>query len=315
MSRDTLVFCTDKYAELRDRVCEHGGLEAGLLDTHRFPDGESYWRIRSECEGRPVAVLGGTISETDTLAMYDIAYGAVGEGARDLTLVIPYFGYQTMERAARPGEVVTAKVRAHLLSSIPVASEGNRIVLMDVHSPGVPYYFEGHVRPVHLWGTAVVLELIRELGGEDFLLGATDAGRAKWVEQLANDLGVDAGFVFKRRVDSEQTEVTAMAADVKGRRVVIYDDMIRTGSSLIGAAKAYLGAGASSIAAVATHGVFPGDAAERLAATGLFSAIGVTDSHPRALEVAGQQELVRVRSVAGLVASLLTEGPHSGTGG
>src|SRR5262249_23702087 len=148
--------------------------------------------------------------------------------------------------------------------------------------------FEGSVRPVHLYAKPVILHAIREIAERaqnGFVLGSTDAGRAKWVESLANELGVSAGFVFKRRVSGEETEVRALSADVNGRDVVIYDDMIRTGSSLLNAAEAYRGAGAARVFVVATHGLFPGGALVRLESSGLIERIICTDTHPRALEL------------------------------
>src|SRR5690606_10310240 len=109
----------------------------------------------------------------------------------------------------------------------------------------------------------------------------------------------EAAFVYKRRIDGGRTEVTGVSAQVAGKRVVIYDDMIRTGGSLINAARAYQEAGAVSIDAVATHGVFPGDSVERLRATGLFGSIVVSDSHPRAVALAG--DFLRVESIAGVL--------------
>jgi ribose-phosphate pyrophosphokinase len=300
----TLIFSTDRYVPLRERICREGHFEAGEVQSTPFPDGERYTRIITDCTDREVALVGGTVSESETTALYDLAFGIVEQGARSLTLVIPFYGYQTMERAERPGEIVTAKTRAQMLSSLPVASAGNRVVLVDVHAPGIPHYFDAHVRPVHLAAEPVVLDLIREVGGEDFVLAATDAGRAKWVERLANELGVDAGFVFKRRIGPERTEVTAMSADVQGRRVVLYDDMIRTGSSLLGAARVYRDAGATSTAAVTTHGVFPGDALERLRGSGLLDRIACTDTHARVEELA-TDEYVKIGSIAPVLAPLL----------
>jgi ribose-phosphate pyrophosphokinase len=302
--KSTLVFATDSYSYLQDSLCSYDHCEAGELETRHFPDGERYLRIRTESDDRDVVVLGGTVNDADTLTLYDLACATVGAGARTLTLVIPFFGYQTMERRVKKGEVVVAKTRARLFSSIPPAGLGNRVVLMDLHSEGIPHYFSGEVRPVHLSARSLVLDEIRRVGGETFVLGATDAGRAKWVESLANDLGVEGAFIFKRRHDDGTTEAAAMSADVNGRGVVIYDDMIRTGSSLIGAAKAYLEAGATSTAAVATHGVFPNHALQRLEASGLFTHVVCTDSHPRAHELAGDAGL-DVVSIAGLLAEFL----------
>ena len=229
MKQPMLLFATERYQELGEDIAGTGGSDLGIIERKVFPDGERYRRIETDVATRDVVVVGGTVDDADTLEIYDLGSGLVQQGAHTLTLVLPWFGYQTMERATKRGEIVAAKNRARLLSSIPTAGSGNRVVLIDLHSEGIPQYFSGNIRPVHLQARSVVLQAIRDFGGEDFVLGATDAGRAKWVESLANDLQVDAGFVFKRRLSDRETEVTALAADVEGRPVVIYDDMIRTG--------------------------------------------------------------------------------------
>ena len=305
----TVLYATQAYAALGDRIAGLAGYARGELDTRVFADGERYFRLRTSPTNQPVAIVGGTVSEADTLELYDLACGAVEGGARSLTMVIPYYGYQTMERQIRSHEVVTAKTRARLLSSIPIPGAGSRVLLLDLHTDGIPYYFEGSLRPVHLSARDVVLPAVKRLAGkEPYALGCADAGRAKWVERFANELGVTPAFVFKRRHEGG-TEVTAVSAHVQGRRVIIYDDLIRTGGSLIGAARAFKEAGASSVAAVATHGVLPGDALERLARSGLFERLAVTDSHPRAAELAGS--FLTVESVAPVFAAYLEENPCS----
>lgn len=298
-----LVFATPSYAELGRRIVAAGALEAGELESSTFPDGERYFRVRSPVAEREVVLVGGTVSDADTLTIYDLACGLVAEGARRLTLVIPYYGYSTMERAAQPGEVVTAKTRARLLSSVPPAAAGNRAVFLDLHSEGLPYYLEAGLVPVHVSARPVVVTVARERGGEGFVLGCADAGRAKWVQSMALELSVPPAFVFKRRAADGRTEVTAVSAQVERRRVILYDDMVRTGGSLLGAARAYLDAGAASVTAVTTHGVLPGDALERLRASGLLEGLVTTDSHPRALALEGG--FLTVVSVAGLLAGAI----------
>jgi ribose-phosphate pyrophosphokinase len=308
MPSSPLVFSTRAYAPFAADLCRAGGFTGGDVERRTFPDGERYQRIVTRCDSREVAVVGGTISEADTLELYDLACGLVHCGAARLTLLIPYFSYATMERAIREGEVVTAKSRARLLSSIPSAGRGNRVLLLDLHVDGVAHYFEGTVHPVHVDGAPVIRAAARAFAGPGaFVLGCTDAGRAKRVERLAQDLGVTAAFVYKRRLSDHRTEVSGVSAHVRGKTVVIYDDMIRTGGSLIAAAAAYRDAGATSITAVTTHGLFVGDALERIAASGLFSAVAATDSHPRAVELARDHSLLAIHSVAGLLAERLEE--------
>lgn len=300
-----LVFGTRTYGYLQAAICKQGGYEAGAIARQEFPDGEHYRRIESDPAGRDVVLVGGTVTDEDSLEVFDLACTLVMQGAQSLTLVVPFFGYSTMERAVKPGEVVAAKTRAQLLSAIPRASIGDRIMLLDLHTEGLPYYFEGAMRPIHMYGKDLVRQAVRDLAPQldNVVLAATDAGRAKWVESLANDMGVPGAFVFKRRLSGEKTELTAMAARVEGQHVIIYDDMIRTGGSLISAARAYKEAGAVRISAVTTHGVFPGDGLERIKASGLFDRVIATDSHPRARALEG--EFLTVRSIAPLVCSHL----------
>ncbi|MCC7383559.1 MAG: ribose-phosphate diphosphokinase [Deltaproteobacteria bacterium] len=300
-----LIFSIHSAGDQADALASAGGFERGHLERCTFPDGEVYHRIASEAGGRHAVLVGSTAADEDTLELYDLACGLVKHGAESLTLVIPFFGYSTMERAVHPGEIVKAKTRARLLSSIPTAARGNRVFLLDLHSAGIAHYFEGGIVPVHLYARPIVVAAARRLAGSDFVLACTDAGRAKWVESLANDLGVTAAFVFKRRLDGTRTEITGVSAAVADRDVIIYDDMIRTGGSLLDAARAYQAAGARRIWAIATHGLFPGDALSRLKTSGLFEAIVVTDSHPRArqLETTG---FLHVEPVAPLLAQAIS---------
>lgn len=303
MTTETLLFATEAYEPLQRLICSDRVIE-GALERNHFPDGERYLRMLSPVRDRPVAVLGGTIDDHATLELFDLAGAAVSHGASAVTLLIPYFGYSTMERSKYDGEVVTAKLRAHLLSSIPRPANGLRVVLVDLHSPGIPYYFEEHIQPVHLVPTDLLCTVVRELAdGEEVVLGAVDAGGAKRVQTLANALGVEAGFVFKRRHNGSDVSFTALAAEVSGQPVVLCDDMVRTGGSLIQAARAYREAGATRVAAVATHGVLPDGAVERLQDSGVIDTLVVTDTHPRA--VAQRSEFLRVVTIAGLLETWL----------
>jgi ribose-phosphate pyrophosphokinase len=300
-----LLFSTQQYSYLKEKMLQTGLFEEGLIEVKQFPDGERYQRILSEVDNREVVIIGGTVSDNDTLELYDLAYSLVEYGALSLTIVMPYYGYSTMERAVKSQEIVTAKTRARLFSSIPRACYGNKILMLDLHSEGLPHYFGSDIRAVHLYGKSLVMEAARAIGGSDFVLACTDAGRAKWVESLANDMHVDAAFVFKRRLSGEQTEVTSISADVEGRRVIIYDDMIRTGGSLINAAKAYKEAGAVEISVITTHGLFTNEAYSRIKGTGLFRYIYSTDSHPNAKTI--KDDSFVLLSVADLFSQALRE--------
>ncbi len=295
-----LLFTLASYAYLEPALLECGDLERGEIERRFFPDGERYLRVVTDCWARDVVLLGGTPTDLDYLELYDLGYAISRAGARSLSIVIPYFGYATMERAVKPGEVVTAKARAHLISAIPACEGGTRVFLFDLHTDGIAYYFDDNHITRHVYGAPVICDAVRALmGSRPYVLAATDAGRAKWVQSLARNLDVEPAFVYKERREG-RLGVTGVNADVSGCEVVIYDDMIRTGGSLLQAARAYLAAGASRVHAITSHLVLPGDSLEKIRASGAITSLLGTDSHP------GSQKLAATPGAVWSIAPLLS---------
>jgi ribose-phosphate pyrophosphokinase len=301
------IFYVEEYKVLGEAISKLLGAKPGILECTRFPDGERYLRICSSVRNEDVIVVGGTINDSVTLDIFDLCCGLVAEGCRSLKIVIPFFGYSTMERAVKRGEVVTAKTRSRLFSAVPIAPFGNQVILLDLHTEGIPFYFEGTVKTQHLYAKNLVMTAARALGGSDFTLGSVDAGRAKWVESLANDLQVQAGFVYKRRGADGQVAVSGVNIPINTGHVIIYDDMIRSGNSILQAAEAYKAAGAKRISLITTHGVFTPGSIARLKQGGLISAIVSTDSHPMALAI--KDPILQVVSTAKLFADYLSGVP------
>ncbi|MEZ4300075.1 MAG: ribose-phosphate diphosphokinase [Polyangiaceae bacterium] len=292
-----LLFTIASYAYLAPRFLAADDFEEGQIERKTFPDGERYLRIATDPWARDVILLGGTPTDLDWLELYDLGCAISRAGARSLSIVMPYFGYSTMERATRPGEVVTARTRARLISSIPPCEAGSRVFLFDLHTDGIEFYFgDGHVTH-HLYGAPLVTSTIRKIMADrPFVLGATDAGRAKWVQSLAGNLGVEPAFVYKKRDPvTGDIALTGINADVSGREVMIYDDMIRTGSSLLQAGRAYKAAGATKVHAIASHLILPGGSVDKLLTAGVFDTVSGTNSHPGSLRVAERgQEIASV---------------------
>lgn len=283
------------------------GVAVSGVAREDFPDGEHYLRFeltdRLGLLGQHVVLVGATESAANIDEMYRLGCAAVKYGAQTLVQVIPFFGYSTMERAVLPGEVVSAKTVARMLSTIPRAPQGNYILLMDLHAQGIVHYFEGDVVAVELYAAPQVLDAIAALGLTDLCLASTDMGRAKWVESFANHLDAPVALIHKKRLSGSETKVAAVVGDVAGRNVVLYDDMIRTGGSLIQAAEAYLAAGAKSVHAATTHLVLPPTALAKLERSPLARIIG-TDTHPNHRLAEGREKFTVV-SVAELFAEVV----------
>jgi ribose-phosphate pyrophosphokinase len=287
------VFLTSTLSSLpfARRLGESLGVPVSSIDRQDFPDGEHYLRFdisdRFALLGQHVVIVAATESGVSIDEVYRLGCAAVKYGAQTLALVLPYFGYSTMERAVKPGEVVSAKTVARLLSNIPRAPQGNFAVMMDLHASGIVHYFEGDIVALELYSEPKIVAAIEALGLPDLCLASTDMGRAKWVEVFANRLHAPVALIHKKRLSGSQTKVSAVVGDVKGKNVFIFDDMIRTGGSLIQAAECYLNAGAKSVHAAATHLVIPEGTVAKLEASPLARIIG-TDTHPNHRLVEGR---------------------------
>ncbi len=304
-----LVFWIKSYEHLGEKIANELNADRGEIESRFFADGERYLRILTEVRERDVVIVGGTIDDRASFDVFDLSCAISAYGAKSLKIIIPFFGYSTMERAVRPGEVVTAKTRARIFSAIPLAPFGNQILLLDLHSEGIPFYFEGAVKTRHLYAKSLILAEAKRMGGTKFVLGSVDAGRAKWVESLANDLAMPAGFVYKRRDREGNVSVAGVNVSVKGHNVVIYDDMIRSGSSLMQAAKTYREEGALKISAITTHGLFIDGALERIEKSGLIDQVVATDSHPAALSYKGS--FLKIVSTAQIFAKAIEGKNHA----
>lgn len=252
-----------------------------IRDT--FEDGEHYYRINLNAKetlaGKNVVVVGSTESDTSLLELYRIGSTLADLGTRRRIFVIPFLGYSTMDRAKLSGEVVTAKVNARLLSSIPQTGLGNTFLLLDLHEPALLHYFEHESTPLELSAEDMLVDRIKKLRLKSYVLGSADLGMPRQITRLAAKLKVDVALVSKSR-EFAQTSVLAAVGDVKGRSVVIYDDMVRSGSSLIKAADAYRKQGATAIYAAITHLALTTPKVVQNLEQSMIKKIIATDSHP-----------------------------------
>lgn len=284
-----IILATPDCEDIAKNLSNIMGIKHGKVEVKIFPDGEHYIRLKSCVYEKDVYLVCSSHNNRSTMISYDLASGICQYGAKRLNMIMPYFSYSTMERASKVGEVVTTKNRAKLFSSIPKCPYGNRFYSVDLHADGIPHYFE-NTQFFHIYAKEIVVNKAVEVGGTRFVLASTDMGRAKWVESLANDcnkidkdMDVTTAYINKKRLSGTKTEILSVDADVKDQIVVIYDDMIRTGGSLISAAKAYKDNGAKEVFCIATHGVLAEPGPERLKNAlkdKIIDGIAITNTHP-----------------------------------
>jgi ribose-phosphate pyrophosphokinase len=280
---EPIILSTDSSAYFANEMSERLPTPEFLPVIRKtFGNGEGYLRIELdqwiELLGRDIILVGSTASDADFEDICRLGSGAADSGAYRVTYVIPFFGYSTMERAVKPGEIVMAKVRARQLSQLPQGDVRNRFFMMDLHASGLVRYFEGNCFRFKLYAEAVLTAAVEELGLSNFMFASADLGRPLWVETFAKKFRTPVAFIRKSR-EFEETHVDDVIGDVAGKTVVIYDDMVRSSDTLVDAAEAYLQRGASSIYAVVSHLSFNSDAAiDLLLASPIKKIIG-TNSH------------------------------------
>ena len=259
---------------LASKIAGRLGLDLCDVTLGRFADGEIRCKINENIRGVDVFIVQSTQSPAENLMEMLILIDACFlASAERITVVIPYYGYGRQDRKDQPRVSLTAKLVAKLIE----AAGSNRALTLDLHSTQIQGFF--NIQADNLFAAPVLLEYIRSLRSENMMIVAPDVGSTKMVRAFAKRLNVDLAIVDKRRSDVDKTEVMNIIGDVKGKDVVILDDMISTASTLVNGATAITEAGANSIIACATHPVFAGDACKRVMNSPIQEVI-VTNSVP-----------------------------------
>jgi ribose-phosphate pyrophosphokinase len=257
---EALLFCGSSHLTLAKEVADCLGINLGRIMLGHFPDGEISVQILESVRGRDVFVLQTVALDPnfylmELLIMIDAFRRA---SARSIVAVIPYFGYCRQDRKDKPRVPITAKLVANLL----VEAGATRILTVDLHAGQLQGFFDIPVD--HLHGRSVLLEQIRELKLENYVVVAPDIGSVKTAQAFAVQLGVKMAVVNKHRLSAHEIKDAVIIGDVKEKDVLLADDICSTGGTLASAAKACQEKGAQRIIGVVTHGICVGGAAKKI---------------------------------------------------
>jgi ribose-phosphate pyrophosphokinase len=267
---------------LGSRISERLGV--GLTDAglKTFSDGEVYCRYADSIRGADLYIVQSICgSESEGLTVNDalmelllMVHAAKHASAHRIIAVTPWYGYSRQDKKSAPREPISARLVAELLETAGM----DRLVTMDLHAGQVQGFFS---RPVdHMTAMPILTQYVQDqLASEDLVIIAPDAGRVKLVRKFAQKVGAPYALLEKERPAQQVAEIGYVIGDVKDKVAVIVDDIIDTGGTLAAAAQTVLDEGASTVHALATHGVFSGSAFETLDASPLAS-ITVTDTVP-----------------------------------
>ena len=262
--KDIKIFCGSSNRPLAEDICQKLGTQLGDAETGRFSDGENFASIYETVRGSDVFVVQSTCSPVndnlmELLIMID-AFRRASAGR--ITAVIPYFGYARQDRKTKPRDPISAKLVANMITT----AGADRVLTMDLHASQIQGFFDIPVD--NLPGNTIFAHHFHDrfAGQEDStIVVSPDVGSVARARAFAQKLGMPLAIVDKRRQKANSSEVMNIIGDVRGKQVILLDDMVDTAGSLCHAAQALVDiGGATDVYACASHGVLSGPAYERI---------------------------------------------------
>ena len=268
------IFSCTQSEDLAKQIAKNFGIPMGKVAFSRYSDGEFQPSFEESVRGSRVFIVGSTHPSSDNLMemllMLDAAKRA---SARHITAVMPYFGWARQDRKDKPRVPIGAKMIAKLLET----AGATRIITMDLHADQIQGFFE---KPVdHLFASTIFVPYLQSLNLDNLTIASPDMGGSKRAYAYSKFLGSDVVICYKQRQKANVISHMELIGDVKGKNVVLVDDMVDTAGTLTKAAELMIERGALSVRAVCTHGILSGNAHERVENSALEELI-ITDTIP-----------------------------------
>ena len=262
--KDIKIFSGNSNKALAENICRHIGIRLGDSSVTHFSDGEISVSLYETVRGSDVFIVQSTCGPVNNnlmelLIMIDACRRA---SAGRITAVIPYFGYARQDRKAKGRDPISAKLVANMIE----AAGADRVLTMDLHASQIQGFFDIPVDNLLSNPIFVKYYMSKFEHPEEMVVVSPDVGSVARSRTFANKMGMNLAIVDKRREKANQCEVMNVIGDVKGKKCILFDDMVDTAGSLCNAAKAIVEiGGATEVYACATHGVLSGPANERIA--------------------------------------------------
>ncbi|HOH71735.1 MAG TPA: ribose-phosphate pyrophosphokinase [Paludibacteraceae bacterium] len=274
MKLDYKVFSGTSSQYLAKKICSHLNCELGAMNTTRFSDGEFAVSYEETVRGRYVYLVQSTFPNSDNLMelllMIDAAKRA---SAYKIIAVIPYFGWARQDRKDKPRVSIGAKLIADLLSAAGI----DRLITMDLHADQIQGFFDLPVD--HLYASTIFVPFIKSLNLDNLIIASPDVGGSKRAQTYSKHLEVPLVLCHKTREKANMVSNMSIIGDVKGKNVIMIDDMADTANTLCTAADLMMENGAISVRAMVTHPVLSGNAVENVKKSKMTELI-FTDSIP-----------------------------------
>lgn len=292
------LFSGNSNPELARKVAAAAGVELGHCEVNTFADGEIQVEIHESVRGEHVYVLQSTCPPVNQsyMELFIILDALKRASAKQITAVIPYYGYARQDRKVAPRAPISAKVVADLLTT----AGAQRVVAVDLHAAQIQGFF--NVPVDHLFAIPTLARAWREAygTGPEFVAVSPDAGGVERTRAFAKRIEASLAIIDKRRSGPNEAKALHLIGDVTGKTAIIVDDMIDTAGTLTQAVDSLLKNGAKRVFAVATHPVFSGPAISRLKESPIEK-VWVTDTIPLSEQArnSGKIDVISVASVLG----------------
>jgi ribose-phosphate pyrophosphokinase len=289
------IFSCNSNIPLAQEICDFLDVPLGDADVTQFPNGESFVKINENIRGRDVFVIQSICYPPNQHLMELLIFidAARRASANRITAVIPFYGYARQDRKDQPRVPITSKLVANLL----VSAGADRILTMDLHAQQIVGFFDIPVD--HLYASPIFYDyLVKKTDTKNTVVISPDVGSMKMAAAYANILNCPFGVVAKKRIDAANVEAQSLVGDVKGKEVLIVDDITETAGTLTAAAKIVRDHGAIKVRACVSHGVLNKYAFERLK-DGSLDELITTNSTP--VDAGDSKVPITVISIAGLL--------------
>ncbi|MEN3039117.1 MAG: ribose-phosphate pyrophosphokinase [Candidatus Kryptonium sp.] len=254
------IFSGRSSRELAEKIAIEIGEPLGSCEIRNFSDGEIWVKYLENIRGNDVFIIQSTFPPSDNLMeIIKMIHPSKRASARRITAVIPYFGYARQDRKDQPRVPITSKLVANLIT----VAGADRVLTMDLHAPQIQGFFD--IPFDHLYSAVVFVPAIREMvGEEEFVVVSPDIGGVKFARGYAKRLNAELVLIDKRRLRANESEVVNVVGDVKGKTIVIVDDIIDTAGTFVNAVNALVSRGARRILGACTHPILSGNAIEKI---------------------------------------------------
>ncbi|AYJ78654.1 ribose-phosphate pyrophosphokinase [Aliarcobacter cryaerophilus] len=269
------LFSGSANPEFAKKVGDYLGMCVSDATLNKFSDGEISVQITQSVRGQDVYIIQPTCAPTnDNLMELLIMIDALKRSsAKSINAVIPYYGYARQDRKAAPRVPISAKLVADLLEKAGI----NRVVTIDLHAAQIQGFF--NIPADNLFGSILFVNYIKSKNLKNPIIASPDIGGVARARQYADKLGYDLVIVDKKREKANESQVMNIIGDVKGKDVILVDDMVDTAGTLVKAAEVLKEKGANSVMACCTHGVLSGPAYDRVA-NGVLDELVISDTIP-----------------------------------